>query len=399
MTALLSRSTSDGARALPVLDALRALAVSCVFAQHFFDHVRPSLDRGLLRLPFGAAWMGSILSHAHWGVDLFFVLSGFTLSLGWLRALEERRPVPRTTSFYRRRAARILPAFYVALAITLLARPWLLAEPGLFRALAAHAVLIHGYVAAGGLTLIGASWSLSTEASFYIVMPWMARLLRSDRRALVGLTAVVVVVWLTRAIFHAVALEHPELPGLFELSQRRWLITRLDQFALGMMAAVVGSHEPFAVRARALAPWLVASALPLLAISFRWDDLAWKQPGGGWPYALGSVATAGLVLGAVSCRPEAWACRWLASAPIRLVGTASYGVFLFHQLVIDRTLQVMPTGAPAVLCALVAFGVSVALGSLSWVAVERPALTFFSSPRAIREAPTTRGPRRSRAVQ
>src|SRR2546429_4323389 len=74
---------------IPGLDAIRALAVMLVIVYHFgFDN-------------FNGAF----------GVQLFFVLSGFLIT--WLLLAENERAGRISLSgFYRRRAARILPAFY-----------------------------------------------------------------------------------------------------------------------------------------------------------------------------------------------------------------------------------------------------------------------------------------------
>src|SRR6185503_1427838 len=59
-----------------------------------------------------APWVLTVLHHAHWGVDLFFVLSGFSLAQGYIRAFAGGpRAPPSPRAFLRRRAARILPAY------------------------------------------------------------------------------------------------------------------------------------------------------------------------------------------------------------------------------------------------------------------------------------------------
>ena len=51
------------------------------------------------------------------GVDLFFVLSGITLSLPWLAREASSQAAQRPATFFRRRAARLLPAYGLAIAV------------------------------------------------------------------------------------------------------------------------------------------------------------------------------------------------------------------------------------------------------------------------------------------
>src|SRR6185437_14252626 len=119
---LLVRPAPSGGRVLPQLDALRGVAILAVFVQHLGDRFMPFVEAEAARAlpPALAPWVLTVLHHAHWGVDLFFVLSGFSLAQGYLRAFAGGpRAPPSARAFLRRRAARILPAYYVALTITL----------------------------------------------------------------------------------------------------------------------------------------------------------------------------------------------------------------------------------------------------------------------------------------
>src|SRR4051812_3160818 len=121
----------------------------------------------------------AVLSGGFLAVDLFFVLSAFVLTL----------PTARTGAFgsWRdyalRRAARILPAYYVALAVGLvlfhpLAGPVADQRPPTADALLAHvsflqveARLIPGYEGALGFRVDPVLWTLSVEVAFYVALP------------------------------------------------------------------------------------------------------------------------------------------------------------------------------------------------------------------------------------
>ena len=387
----LHRPTPSGGRILPQLDALRGVAILAVFVQHLGDRFMPFVDAETARALPGALapWVLTVLHHAHWGVDLFFVLSGFSLAQGYLRAFEAGRPAPSATGFWRRRAARILPGFYVAILVTLVFHRWVLRAPGVAAALGVHVLVLQGYLAPGGIVLIGAAWSLTTEAGFYLLLPLLARPLLArhgawpSRRFVVG-AALTTAAWGSRAMLHALVLEPGVRTDLLEATQRRWIVSRLDEFVLGALAAVAASELARAgasTRAARWAPVAMAASSALLVVGFRLEGELYLAPGGSWPYAIVATATAGLVLAATLA--DGVTLRMLAPAPLRAVGVVSYGIFLYHQLAIGLVGSVLDApgwwslGANAAL----ALGLALAVGAASWIVVERPMMRWASRQR------------------
>ncbi|MFO0756071.1 MAG: acyltransferase [Byssovorax sp.] len=267
---------SGGGRLLPQLDALRGAAILAVFVQHLGDRFGPFFEAQIdASVPRSLApWLLTTFHHAWWGVDLFFVLSGFSLAQSYVRAFAAGRAPPPPRVFLGRRARRILPAFYAALAVIVVTHPGLVSRPHFFEALLANLALLQGYVRPGGLVLLGAAWSLTTEAHFYLLFPWMARpLLDRDRgpRRLLFLAAICVFVWGSRGALHAIFLEPGTRTALLEDSQRRWITSRLDQFARGLRRrAPRGDHELGAREGgRAMGPLGVLVAVAALPLAFR----------------------------------------------------------------------------------------------------------------------------------
>lgn len=202
---------------------------------------------------------------------------------------------------------------------------------------------------------------------------------RGLRPWLIGL-GIVALVWLTRAMLHEVALSPGAPPWLLDASQRRWAVSRLDQFVLGALAAVLHGHlarSPSASRFQSLAPALLVLALLALPPIFYLEGALFGRPLGAWPYALVSLATAAIVLAAAATGEHA--ATWLFPRPLRAVGVVSYGVFLNHQLAIGVTSRV--SGAPGSWASLgrhagLAVALSLAIGGLSWVLVERPVMEW-----------------------
>jgi peptidoglycan/LPS O-acetylase OafA/YrhL len=327
-----------------------------------------------------APWLLTVLHHAHWGVDLFFALSGFSLAQGYLRAFDRGGPAPRVGAYLRRRAARILPGFYVAVLVTLAFHRAQLTMPGFGRALLAHAAVLQGYVTPGGIVIIGAAWSLTTEAHFYLLLPILARplLARPRARGVAIGAAIVLAAWASRALLHAIVLEPGVRTDLLELTQRRLITSRLDEFVLGALAAIGHAEikRRAADRAARVAPIALAISIAALVIGFRLEGELYLVPRGSWPYAIVALATAGIVLSSTMAGERMTRLltpRWLSA-----IGVWSYGFFLYHQLAIGLVGSVLRAPGWWSLTANAAgsLALSIAAGAASWTLVERRAMRW-----------------------
>jgi peptidoglycan/LPS O-acetylase OafA/YrhL len=295
------------------------------------------------------------------GVVLFFVLSGYLLAGPWVASGLEDRPRPRLGRFAVKRAARIVPAYWVAMVGSF----WLLAGTGhdyevSARQLPLFAAFGQNYVASAAGRLDPPMWSLVVEVSFYAVLPlagWL--LVRAARR---GWMAVVC------AGLAALGLAWSAAGALLAWPETAMstLPTFLPVFACGMAAAVL-AHR----RAPSRAAWW---ALVVAGGALVCADAVWHHQGTGMtghvvrdlPAALGFAA----VVAAVAAHPPAV----LSRAPLRGLGTISYGLYLWHLPVLlwlrfEGLMGggfVLPWLEVAALTALVAWA--------SWVLVERPAL-------------------------
>src|SRR5215472_5489881 len=101
---------------IPALDGLRAVAVLLVMLFHSWWYMPGQNAQGPQQGQFA-------INYARTGVPLFFVLSGFLLFLPYARWLFGLRPRPSTWLFYKRRALRIGPAYWVSLVILILVAP------------------------------------------------------------------------------------------------------------------------------------------------------------------------------------------------------------------------------------------------------------------------------------
>lgn len=369
------RPAPSAGKNLPQLDALRGVAILAVFAQHLGDRFLPLVRRSIENHapPSLVPWVLTVLHHAWWGVDLFFVLSGFSLSLSWLRAGAQ---APK--AFLLRRAARILPGYYLALILTLAFHHELVQREAFAPAMFAHLFVLQGYISPGGIILIGASWSLTTEVSFYILFPWLERLVSSPKRRLLLLAcALVPLSWLVRAALHEIVLQPGVLTGLLESTQRRWLPSRLDQFLLGALAARLFLHLESMKRAIQMAPLGLGLCIPALICAFKLEGAYYLEPWGSFPYAFLSLVTAAIVLCSSLCRGQIL--KYITPRPLVFTGIVSYGVFLYHQLALglcDLDRASPPTWINLARTAGLALCLSLFMGYLSWIFVEQPAMKW-----------------------
>jgi peptidoglycan/LPS O-acetylase OafA/YrhL len=174
----LRRVTSTG-RFLPEVDGLRCIAVLGVFLFHLTyvvagtpgEWASPPAESPLLRFA----------AHGHYGVELFFVISGFVLGLSFVRAAdpryEDRFSVRR---YFGRRLSRLEPPYLFSLfalfALLVLLRKGTLAE--LLPHLTASCLYVHNVAYGDTSTINPVAWSLEVEVQFYVLAPLLALPLR-----------------------------------------------------------------------------------------------------------------------------------------------------------------------------------------------------------------------------
>ena len=153
------------------LDGVRGLAALFVVVNHVFLRAFPGYP--VDRAPFWAAWF----IYGRFAVVVFIVLSGFSLALAPARHGWRLDGVSR---FARRRARRILPAYWAALAFSL-AVAWLVVPPPGQGVPDAKSVVVNGLLVQN---LVGAPspnrsfWSIAVEAQLYIAFPLLLLMVR-----------------------------------------------------------------------------------------------------------------------------------------------------------------------------------------------------------------------------
>ena len=167
-------------RHMPTLDSLRGAAVLMVILFHGYG----GFDwTGLLGSTFGPLSQ-AVVGCGRFGVNVFFVLSGFLIT-GLLLKARERRDYYQ--NFYIRRVLRILPVYLVVLAVL---KIWHVVD---YRFVLASVLFLANFSRLFGAPLdeYGSLWSLAVEEHFYLLWPTCVRRLREQ--VLLRLLVVVVI--------------------------------------------------------------------------------------------------------------------------------------------------------------------------------------------------------------
>lgn len=301
-------------RRIPSLDGIRAFAILCVIWGHGQSTIQP--------WPEFMDVVGYFLPTATFGVQVFFVLSGFLITSLLIREKSKTGTIS-LKRFYISRAFRILPAYYAFLAVVALLIAFNVIELPWFM-VAASALFVRDYVPSGGTWWLGHTWSLSIEEQFYLLWPLI--FLFVPRRLLVKLLVIAAVLSPLIRIATWVAL--PPLRSGIEIMFH----TRADGLIIGALLAILWTHEPFRAGLTAriqqgwgwLAPaWLVVSIFCGHLIGNPWDFTV--------GYLFDAIAVAVIMIWVVEY-PQTVAGRVLNWAPLRALGVISFSVYLWQQL-------------------------------------------------------------------
>jgi peptidoglycan/LPS O-acetylase OafA/YrhL len=300
-----------GPRRLAGLDGLRGLAALYVVVYHIFLRAFPGYP--VDRAPFWAGWF----AYGRFAVVVFIVLSGFSLALSPAR---EGWKLDGLASFARRRARRILPAYWAALVLSL-AVAWLIVPPPGQGLPTAKSVLVNGLLVQN---LVGAPspnrsfWSLAVEAQLYVLFPLLLLLVRRW-----GAIAMVASVTLLVAALGIVG-PHVSRLDTFVIQSPPDLAAL---FAVGILAAGIVQ----AGNTRRSWPWhwlALAAAVPVVA-AIWWQGTAWTNDNLLWVDLALGPAVACLLAGLATGRP-ALLLRALDARPMRKLGASSYSLYLIH---------------------------------------------------------------------
>jgi peptidoglycan/LPS O-acetylase OafA/YrhL len=187
----LSRVTSTG-DLIPEVDGLRFIAISVVVFHHLVSIYLPVSGRVLQVRSYAdwmaasdQSWMIRLAYCGHFGVQLFFVISGFILALPFAKRAFSELPAPELKGYYLRRVTRIEPPYVICL-LLLFFLFWLDKGDAAARIpnLIASLFYSHGLVFGHESPVNGVTWSLEVEIQFYLLVPFLVRIFRWRNAAL-----------------------------------------------------------------------------------------------------------------------------------------------------------------------------------------------------------------------
>ncbi len=174
----LKRITSSG-NYMPELDGLRFIAISSIVLYHIngfmFVKAGPSYKEVL-----NLSHLQPIFIRGHLGVPLFFVISGFILSLPIAKAMMlDQSYRPDLTNYFFRRLTRLEPPYLLVMTLLLFASVFIVKKlswtEGIESYLASIFYLHNFSYGTGERTLLNpVAWSLEVEVQFYIIAPFIA---------------------------------------------------------------------------------------------------------------------------------------------------------------------------------------------------------------------------------
>lgn len=356
---------APGRSRLHALDGLRAVAALSVVAYHAWLYTKPRVSSGVKQTTSDYWWHELRL-----GLVLFFVLSGFLLFTPWVKSTLEKRPAPSLRGYALRRAGRILPAYWVAMAGAAVLLWGYDSTPGVRLPHASNLWLFgifgQNFREDTLLTLNPPSWTLAVEATFYVALPILGVLAVKGRKPGLILAPIA---FLLIGVAYNYALSDDV--GLSPIASKI-LPAYTPYFAVGMLAAI-------AAHRRTLKQPLVWALLAVGAI-FVVGDAYWAGDAatrGSHDQSLriwrDLPAAAGFALIILAVTSAKRAPRILSLRPMAWTGELSYGIYLWHVplLLFLRANGLLPLSTVAGLVVVLPLTLLVAAASWRWI--ERPA--------------------------
>ena len=349
------------------LDGLRGWAVTLVFLVHFcgsYALQRRSVDFDAVT---DVAGMGPVdqflywLFFSHYGVQIFFAISGFVIS----RSIAGSRTLREYLIFLGHRVLRIYPAFLLSLALAAIVAASVYGDAIDWTTLSRNLVFLNGAFALGIPGYNYVTWSLFYEFAFYLIFPLLfvfaVNTTRNPRQTAPAM-------WFAFLVLLGIA-------GFTE-----WFL--FLPFLAGVCAGLMSDQMRIRLARRLPDALLVLSyvgttttAMVYLPLpQFRSNALV--SPA-GMPVFLSALAIIVTLAIIRVSSGEGFLFRWLTRSPMLALGRVSYSFFLLHGVVLQVVFgltqrQYHGSLVSAILLGTFCFAISWALANLLYLIAEKP---------------------------
>lgn len=355
------------------IDVVRGFAAISVVFLHIIAHFDwTEFPRTMPLRWFRMGWMG---------VDIFFVISGFVITLAVLQTYESRSYRDFFVNFANRRLARIVPLYYFTMLIWIaFVQPGIIFNDGL-RHIGLHLGFLQTFDLDVRGSINGVNWTVATEMQFYLLMALLAPVLRSRFAwSVPALMIPISYAWRYFAVTHLAA-HDAEDRIVFHFSSQ--LPGTLDEFAFGIAGALlVRSNYSKHLQNNFVVLALFASTAVLFSLTLgKLTSTAdyWHTPM-MVTFFKSLIGASALCLVLFFCYAKFGHGNVLL-APFRYLGVISYGIYLRHLPVI-MTMKTLTWLKPAASVVPV-LTLTIILASVSWHFFERPILETVRSKNPI----------------
>jgi len=315
----LGRIITRGRRFIAEVDGLRFVAIMAVVFFHLGGY---TTDKHMAGASVGAgeAWLPRVLHLGHYGVQLFFVLSGFLLAMPFAKWRLGLGSKPSLKYYYLRRLTRLEPPYIVSMILLFIGgfiAVGYVTASSRWPNFLASLVYQHNLVYGEGSLINPPAWSLEVEVQFYLLAPFLA-VVYSLRRHLVRratLVGVMLAAPLLRGFVPPDVIERYGLclPGFIEFFVAGFLLA--DLFLVDWKESPVHAWR-----------WDVLSIA-------AWPLLLWLMLSERLPVLIAPVVLVAYV-GAFRGRFSSWLFR---QPLLTVIGGMCYSMYLLHYAVISVT--------------------------------------------------------------
>lgn len=276
-----------------------------------------------------------------YGVQLFFMVSAFTIFMTLERALERDPAIVR--NFYIRRVLRILPMFWVGIVVY----AFLPGREHYYEGLRLGpsyyfltAIFMHGWHPNYINCVVPGGWTIAVEMTFYIVAPFIFFRVRNWRTAVIFFLATLVLFVVANnclriAYNHRLIFQHVE-DELVRQYSSKWFFSQLPVFGLGIVTYYVLHALPEGFRTRRNGSLLLAASTMCFAAFVLLGDRLRVPP--QFLYAFGF----GLLILGLALHPV----RFLVNQVMAFVGRISFSFYLMHFVIMVGVIHVCQTYLP-----------------------------------------------------